>query len=336
MKGRALAGKSAGGLTYGYKAVTKFATSCEPTIRREELENSVLNALEHHLMDPEAVEIFCQEYAAERNRLQAQADAGRAGFEKELRQVTADHKKLVDAIIPGVPAEQVKDRKIELDVRCKELERVLSAAPAPDPVRFHPSMAKIYRQRVGQLIRGLSEAEGAEEAKEALRALVEKIVLVPVADQDGGSKLAIDVQGALAGLLCLAEGLETAWEEALRLGDTPIVRLRALISAQFGQIAAIPALPVLLFSRELNVTNAELRATFHGRLTTFHDLLAMEVRAAQKAGVLRGAIAANDAAVLLTSLVQGVAICWALGARDFDLRAEGLRLFDAQCRLLAT
>lgn len=29
------------------------------------------------------------------------------------------------------------------------------------------------------------------------------------------------------------------------------------------------------------------------------------------------------------------AIRWALGARDFDLRAEGLRLFDAQCRLLA-
>ena len=41
------------------------------------------------------------------------------------------------------------------------------------------------------------------------------------------------------------------------------------------------------------------------------------------------------AAALLTSLVQGVAIRWALGARDFDLRAEGLRLFDAQCRLLA-
>lgn len=58
-------------------------------------------------------------------------------------------------------------------------------------------------------------------------------------------------------------------------------------------------------------------------------------RAAQKAGVLRGDIAANDAVLLLTSLVQGVAIRWALGARDFDLRAEGLRLFDAQCRLLA-
>ena len=82
------------------------------TIRRQNLESAVLNALAHHLMDPEAVEIFCQEYAAERNRLQAQAqaDAGRSGLEKELRQVTGDHKKLVDAILAGVPADQVKDR----------------------------------------------------------------------------------------------------------------------------------------------------------------------------------------------------------------------------------
>ena len=29
------------------------------TIRREDLENTVLNALEHHLLDEEAVEIFC-------------------------------------------------------------------------------------------------------------------------------------------------------------------------------------------------------------------------------------------------------------------------------------
>ncbi|WP_353429610.1 TetR/AcrR family transcriptional regulator [Paracoccus denitrificans] len=133
----------------------------------------------------------------------------------------------------------------------------------------------------------------------------------------------------------VAEGLATAWDDALRLGDTPIVRLRALISAQFAQIDATPALPMLLFSRELNVTNAELRATFHGRLMTFRGLLAREVGAAQKAGVLRDDVAADDAAVLLTSLVQGVAIRWALGARDFDLREEGLRLFDVQCRFLA-
>lgn len=133
----------------------------------------------------------------------------------------------------------------------------------------------------------------------------------------------------------VAEGLAVAWNDALSVGDTPVVRLRALIAAQFAQIAATPALPMLLFSRELNVTNAGLRAIFHGKLMTFRTLLAREIGAGQDAGMLRGDIAAGDAAVLMTSLVQGVAIRWSLGTRDFDLRAEGLRLFDVQYRLLA-
>ena len=133
----------------------------------------------------------------------------------------------------------------------------------------------------------------------------------------------------------VSEGLAAAWDEALDLDDGPLVRLRALIAAQFAQIAATPSLPMLLFSRELNVTNAELRATFHGKLMAFRNLLAREITAGQTAGLLRDDVAADDAAVLLTSLVQGVAIRWALGARDFALRDEGLRLFEVQCRLLA-
>jgi TetR/AcrR family transcriptional regulator len=133
----------------------------------------------------------------------------------------------------------------------------------------------------------------------------------------------------------VSEGLTAAWDDALSLGDEPLARLRALIAAQLAQIAATPALPMLLFSRELNLANAELRAAFHGKLMTFRSLLAREVSAGQEAGLLRDDVEAGDAAVLLTALVQGVAIRWALGARDFDLHDEGLRLFDVQCRLLA-
>lgn len=149
-------------------------------IKQKNLEARVLEALQHHLMDEEAVRIFCEEYTAERNRLQAERAAGRAELTKDLTRVTTDHKKLVDAIIAGVPAEQVKDRMIELDARRKELERQLSAAPTPDPLRIHPGMAKTYRDRIGQLIAGLAEAERMDEAKEALRALIEKVELVPV------------------------------------------------------------------------------------------------------------------------------------------------------------
>lgn len=133
----------------------------------------------------------------------------------------------------------------------------------------------------------------------------------------------------------VAEGLAATWDNALSQNHGPLVRLRALIAAQFAQIAATPALPMLLFSRELNVTNAELRTTFRGRLMAFRSLLALEVEAGQKAGLLRDDVSANDVAVLLSSLVQGVAIRWALGARDFALRDEGCGCSTMQCRLLA-
>lgn len=133
----------------------------------------------------------------------------------------------------------------------------------------------------------------------------------------------------------VAGALTEAWDGVLAGEGTPLGRLRGLIAAQFDRIAAMPALPLLLFSRELNVENADLRSAFRDRLAAFHGHLAREVAAGQRAGRLRPDAAAGDVAVLLTSLVQGVAIRWALGARDFDLGAEGLRLFDLQLRLLA-
>ena len=132
----------------------------------------------------------------------------------------------------------------------------------------------------------------------------------------------------------VADTLTIAWDAALVQGDLPVDRIKALIGAQLDQIASTPAMPMLLFSRELNVENAALRAAFRGRLAAFHGHLMREVTGGQQSQTLRGDVAATDVAVLLTSLVQGVAIRWTLGARDFGLQAEGLRLLDVQLRLL--
>lgn len=132
----------------------------------------------------------------------------------------------------------------------------------------------------------------------------------------------------------VAETLTHAWNAAVAQSELPVDRIRALIRAQLDQIAATPAMPMLLFSRELNVENAALRTAFHGRLTAFHGHLMREVELGQQSHTLREDVAAADVAVLLTSLVQGVAIRWSLGARDFGLQAEGLRLLDVQLHLL--
>lgn len=133
----------------------------------------------------------------------------------------------------------------------------------------------------------------------------------------------------------VVDRLTIAWDAALANSADPLARLKALVGAQFDQIAARPAMPMLLFSRELNVENAALRAAFRNRLAAFQALLGQQILAGQAAGSLARTVAASDVAVLMTSLVQGVAIRWALGARDFPLRDEGLRLLDVQLRLLA-
>jgi len=133
----------------------------------------------------------------------------------------------------------------------------------------------------------------------------------------------------------VTEELTAAWELASAQADDPVGRLEALVAAQLGQIMVKPALPMLLFSRELNVGNKDLRVAFRGLLMRFQALIVTEVARGQEAGRLRRDLAPADVAVLLTSLVQGMAIRWSLGARDFSLIEEGVRLLNVQLRLLA-
>ena len=142
-----------------------------------------------------------------------------------------------------------------------------------------------------------------------------------------------DMWGATADHV--AETLSQAWADALAQSDDPVLGLQSLIATQLDRIAATPALPVLLFSRELNVENADLRAAFRNLLAAFHGHIVRAATAAQESGQLRRNTPATDIAVLLSSLVQGVAIRWSLGARGFPLREEGLRLLDIQLHLLA-
>ena len=125
-------------------------------IKQHDLETRVLDALVHNLMDPEAVTAFCAAYTEERNRLAAATTKNRSTLEKELATVKRDHAKLVDAIIAGVPADQVKDKMIALDERRKDLEAQLATAEAsPALLRFHPKMSETYRERVAALIQEL-------------------------------------------------------------------------------------------------------------------------------------------------------------------------------------
>ena len=184
------------------------------TTSRSGIEARVLNALTDHLMDPELVRAFCEAYTTEMNRLRAGAGAARAAQEAELAKIRRDHEKLVQAVLDGVAASQLKDRTNALDTRRQQLEDELSTGSPAEPVRLHPAMAETYRVRVRELVAALSdrsEEAAALEAREAVRALVTRIVLTP--EVVPGRKLPevrIDLEGALAGILHLAAGAKAA------------------------------------------------------------------------------------------------------------------------------
>ena len=132
----------------------------------------------------------------------------------------------------------------------------------------------------------------------------------------------------------IANRLQGSWAEADTGVAGPQARLRALICAQLSAISETPALPSILFSRELQVDNQALRDVFRGLLGAFQSRLVAAIRDSQAKGDLRHDVSPEDVAILLTSLIQGVAIRWTLGARGFSLLQEGLRLFDVQLGLL--
>lgn len=133
----------------------------------------------------------------------------------------------------------------------------------------------------------------------------------------------------------IAAGLSDAWAEALGQDLAPQQRLARLMQAQLGQIAANPAIPAILTSRELHSENAALRDKFTSLMQQFQAILFETLRQGQADGSFRADLDPQDAAVLLISLIQGLAIRWSLGQRTFSLKGEGGRLMDRQLALFA-
>jgi site-specific DNA recombinase len=168
-------------------------------IARDKLEATVLAGLKHHLMAPELFKEFCDAFIAEVNRGRMNATADRAAVESELAKIKRRLRQIVDAIAEGVPARSLKDELLALEAREDVLNAKLAETPAPTKVLINPGMVEIYRARVADLHNALSKPEMDKEATEAIRSLIEKIVLVPK-----GGRLVIDLYGEIGTMLKLA------------------------------------------------------------------------------------------------------------------------------------
>lgn len=108
--------------------------------------------------------------------------------------------------------------------------------------------------------------------------------------------------------------------------NTPAEQLQEVVAAYFTGISRHPAIPAILFSRELHAENDELRKHFERVMARRRSRFTALAQAAQDAGQMAKTIPAEDFAALILALIQGLAMRWSLENRAFDLKNEGIRL----------
>jgi hypothetical protein len=177
------------------------------TIRRDEVEARVLRALRERLLQQDPFEEFCDEFTREMNRLRMERRASLSSAKREVERVGMRIKKLLNLMLDDeIAVDEGKGEIKTLDARRKELQAQLENADEPPPL-LHPEMAALYRQKVTTLAQALEHSDTRTEATEALRGLIDAIVLTP-----SQGELQIELQGNLAAMLGAAQNAKRSPE----------------------------------------------------------------------------------------------------------------------------
>ena len=105
-----------------------------------------------------------------------------------------------------------------------------------------------------------------------------------------------------------------------------LAALMQAVARNLKHIVANPAIPTILFSRELHARNETLRRLFEEVMRHRRQGYARLIARAQAEGAMTGEAEAEDLAALILAVIQGLAMRWSLENRDFDLSEEGQRL----------
>lgn len=178
------------------------ACGSRKTIKREDLEAIVLNALQTHLMRDDLLEVFCEEFTQHLNLLRREQVKGLSSLKREYGKLVKERESLVQSLKDGIPAAIVKDDLISTTENLEKMEKKIKLREKNGnrPI-IHPSMAKMYRDQIETLTGSLKSEAHNGEAMEHIRSLVEKIILTP---KEGQKELQIDLYGDLAGILTIA------------------------------------------------------------------------------------------------------------------------------------
>lgn len=180
------------------------------TVPRRVIEDRVLTALRERLLSPAAVELYVRRYHERWRDNRAQERSQRAPVERRLAEVERRIERGVEAIFSGAASDRIRDGLAALEIEQAELKARLAAMGQTEPpIELHPSLARVYADRIAELQACLENAatdDGKRKLVQAARDLVDKITVRPLSDEHA-AELEIILHGRLAPFLRPKEGV---------------------------------------------------------------------------------------------------------------------------------
>ncbi len=172
------------------------------TIKRVDLEARILAKLKILMARPAAIAAYVKEYHEAMRERQTKDAAHHREAEKRIRTNREKIARLVAAIEDGGDGKALAKRVAELEAETRALEAQAAAGQAP-VIQLYPDAHQMYARKMDELQDALTrDTLDRTHAMNAIRGLIDRIVLRPDATQPNG--LAIEVEGRLQGFLELA------------------------------------------------------------------------------------------------------------------------------------
>ena len=231
------------------KRVNSGTCSNDTTIKRQRIEERVLQALSQRMLSPEVAEEAMRGFTAEVNRRNQERRAQGAAWQTELVKVNKAISTIMQAIEDGFYSPDMKGRMNELQAKKSDLQSRL-ATDAEVPNDILPSLALIYRAKVEALRASLSDPNERDNAAEAIRALIDHIVVTPC---DGPDGLTAAIHGDLADILLWVadRGRQTKTPSASASGV-------CVASGELGKITSLESAMALVAGARFELTTFRL------------------------------------------------------------------------------
>ena len=127
--------------------------------------------------------------------------------------------------------------------------------------------------------------------------------------------------------------------ENTRLADSPsssaIDTLRHLVLRHLQMVAATPALPEIMTTRDPTGSLTRARNDIQAEVTNFRAALVKTFEAGQLSGELTAPLTATDGVTLLIGIIQGIVLRLIVSRDPAPLVGDGARLFDLQIELMS-